>query len=123
MGTAKMTAEILGNGGDSWCTCACCTAEVIGKVGCEAMEFNCDATDLSFIMADTTADWEPLRQCLRTQCPGPLTSLSLTGPALVAPARLSVATIAAAVAACVSLVAALGLLALRLRSGMARDRH
>merc|ERR1712146_620840 len=71
----------------------------------------------------TPRPWEPLRQCLRTQCPGPLTSLSLTGPALVAPARLSVATIAAAVAACVSLVAALGLLALRLRSGMARDRH
>jgi len=55
--------------GDSWCTCACCTAEVINKVGCDGLEINCEATDVNFVFTSPDPDLGPMQDCLRKQCP------------------------------------------------------
>jgi len=55
--------------GNSWCTCACCTAEVVRKVGCGGLKINCEATDVNFVFTNPDPDLGPMQDCLRTQCP------------------------------------------------------
>merc|ERR1719491_246651 len=42
-------ASILKTGGHHWCTCALCTAEAVDRFGCDALDIDCDATDMAFI--------------------------------------------------------------------------
>merc|ERR1719343_212064 len=58
---ADMTAKILASGGDSWCTCSTCTSELIAKVGCEAVQIRCDATDTGYIFASKDPKYSALQ--------------------------------------------------------------
>jgi hypothetical protein len=65
----RWDAEIRQNQGDSWCTCATCTSEIIHKVGCDSIDIRCEATDIDYIMASPVTEWDDLKACLQTKCP------------------------------------------------------
>jgi len=65
--------EIRQEGGDHWCTCGVCTAEAIGRFGCDRLSINCAATDRAWIVQ--AADFQPnefapLKKCFEDQCSG-----------------------------------------------------
>mmetsp|Transcript_8827 Transcript_8827/g.18250 ORF Transcript_8827/g.18250 Transcript_8827/m.18250 type:complete len:210 (-) Transcript_8827:104-733(-) len=73
---ASMTSKIQASGGNSWCTCALCTSEVIAKVGCDSVPISCEATDLEWVRATTDGRYEALKGCLASKCTAPPQQLS-----------------------------------------------
>jgi len=59
------------NPGTNWCICMWATANLVAEVGCTAVELDCAATDVEFILAsDSDGGWRlgGLQECLRDKC-------------------------------------------------------
>jgi len=65
----KWDQQIRDNKGDSWCTCALCTSEVIEQIGCDSMPIQCDATNVGDVFGVSLPGYRALEECLMKKCP------------------------------------------------------